>query len=141
MRGGGVWMAAAAPAALAIGPQSAAAPAASGPSLREMAGQRIIFGFDGTSAPHALLNRIHRGGAGGGILFKRNISSRSQLRSLTRSLHDARPKGDPPLLLTIDQEGGLGKRLAGPPAPSPAAIGRARSSNPARPHGRPPADD
>ena len=135
MRRAGVSIVPAALAALAIGPQPAA-PATSGPSLREMAGQRIIFGFDGTSAPHALLNRIHRGGAGGVILFKRNISSRSQLRSLTRSLQDARPKGDPPLLITIDQEGGLVKRLDGPPDHSPAEIGRDGSSKLARHEGR-----
>src|SRR5438045_4703245 len=99
MRRVGISIAAGAAAALAIGPQ-AASPAASGPSLRQMAGQRIVFGFDGTSAPHALLNRIHRGGAGGVILFKRNISSRHQLRELTRALHDARPKGHPTLPIT-----------------------------------------
>ena len=135
MRRVGISIAAAALVALTIGPQPASL-ATSGPSLREMAGQRIIFGFDGTAAPQALLNRIHRGGAGGVILFKRNISSRSQLRSLTRSLQDARPKGDPPLLITIDQEGGLVKRLDGPPDHSAAEIGRDGSSKLARHEGR-----
>jgi beta-N-acetylhexosaminidase len=75
------------------------------------------------------------------ILFSRNISSRSQLRSLTRSLQKAVPDGDPPLLVTIDQEGGLVKRLSGPPDHSAAEIGRRNSTKLARDEGRATADN
>jgi beta-N-acetylhexosaminidase len=132
-------IAAIAAALAAAGPATLAATSAapdSGPSLRQMAGQRIVFGFDGTSAPERLLKRIRRGEAGGVILFKRNISSRSQLRSLTKSLQDAVPAGDPPLIVSIDQEGGLVKRLSGAPEHSAAELGRENSSKLARSEGR-----
>lgn len=115
--------------------------AASTPTLGQLAGQRIVFGFNGTSAPHALLHRIARGEAAGAILFSRNISSRSQLRSLTKALQKARPSGDPPVLVMIDQEGGLVKRLSGAPNHSPAEIGRNGSSSLARSEGRATADN
>lgn len=101
-----------------------------------MAGQRIVFGFDGTSAPDALLKRIHRGEAGGVILFSRNISSRSQLRHLTRSLQDAVPSGDPPLIVSIDQEGGEVKRLSGAPDYSAAELGHKNDQKLARSQGK-----
>jgi beta-N-acetylhexosaminidase len=134
MRRLGILLAAASLAALAVGP-GASSRAASGPSLGQLAGQRIVFGFDGTSAPKALIQRIHRGEAGGVILFKRNIRSRSQLRSLTKALQGAVPKGDPPLLVTIDQEGGVVKRLSGAPDHSAAELGRNGSGQFARKEG------
>jgi beta-N-acetylhexosaminidase len=115
--------------------------AASGPSLKQLAGQRIVFGFDGTRAPDALLRRIGRGEADAVILFKRNIDSRSQLRKLTRSLQKAVPDGEPPVLVMIDQEGGLVKRLSGAPDYSAAEMGRKGSSTLARHQGRATADN
>jgi beta-N-acetylhexosaminidase len=128
---------AAALAAVAVSPlaETRAAPTA-GPTLKQQAGQRIVFGFDGTSAPERLLKRIHRGEAGGVILFSRNISSRKQLRSLTKSLQDAVPAGDPPLIVSIDQEGGLVKRLSGAPEHSAAELGRRNDTTLARHEGR-----
>jgi beta-N-acetylhexosaminidase len=70
------------------------------------------------------------------ILFTRNIDSRSQLRKLSKSLQQAVPDGDPPLLVTIDQEGGLVKRLSGPPDYSAAEMGRRNNSTLARHQGR-----
>jgi len=131
----GILIAAAALAAAALG-QHDGSPAATGPTLKQLAGQRIVFGFQGTSAPSSLLKRIHRGEAAGVILFTRNIDSRHQLRSLTKSLQNARPKGAPPLLITIDQEGGLVKRLSGPPDHSESEIGHDGSSKLARHEGR-----
>ena len=69
------------------------------------------------------------------ILFRRNIRSRRQLRSLTRRLQAARPRGAPPLIVAIDQEGGLVKRLRGAPRHSPAEIGRRGSVSLARREG------
>jgi beta-N-acetylhexosaminidase len=100
-----------------------AAPAGS-PSAAQLAGQRTIFGFHGTSAPRPLLRRIHRGEAAGVILFRRNIESRGQVAKLTAAFQRWRPDGDPPLLVMVDQEGGIVKRLAGPPNGSAAAMGR-----------------
>ncbi|HEX8064918.1 MAG TPA: glycoside hydrolase family 3 N-terminal domain-containing protein [Thermoleophilaceae bacterium] len=101
----------------------------------QLAGQRIVFGFDGVRAPRDLLRRVRRGEAAGVILFARNIRSRGQLRRLTAALQRWRPAGDPPLLVAIDQEGGVVKRLAGAPRRSPAELGRAGSEPLARAEG------
>src|SRR5436305_802906 len=94
------------------------------PSLAQLAGQRIVFGFDGTSAPQVILDRIHRGEAAGVIIYTRNIASRDQLRAMDQTLQNARRPHDPPVLITIDQEGGQVKRLDGAPSRSPAEIGQ-----------------
>src|SRR5436305_12191197 len=70
------------------------------PSLRQLAGQRIVYGFDGTSAPQELLDRVHNREAAGVIIHKRNIPSRDQLRGLDQSLPNARPPHQPPGLVT-----------------------------------------
>jgi beta-N-acetylhexosaminidase len=105
-------------------------------STRQLAGQHMIVAVNGTSASGTLLKRIHRGELGGVILFSSNVQSRSQLRALTRSLQRARPKGAPPLLISIDQEGGLVKRLSGAPAHSAAAMGAKNSTSYARSQGK-----
>ena len=132
-------LAAATGVAFAILSPPAAAPQAAPSETRtpaQLAGQRIVFGFDGTAAPRSLLRRIRRGEAAGVILFARNIRSRAQVRALTASLQRWRPPGDPPLIVSIDQEGGIVKRLAGAPRRSAAAIGRSGSESLARAEGR-----
>jgi beta-N-acetylhexosaminidase len=104
-------------------------------STRQLAGQHVITGFSGTSASKALLRRIHRGELGGVILFSSSIRSRAQLRGLTRSLQKARPKGAPPLIVSIDQEGGQVKRLSGAPESSAQAMGARNSATYARHQG------
>lgn len=101
-------------------------------------GQRIMVGFDGTSASRALLRSVRRGHVGAVILFAANIGSRSQVRSLTRSLQRAaRRGGNPPLLIAVDQEGGLVKRLPfGPPDLSPPQIAATGSTGVSRREGR-----
>jgi beta-N-acetylhexosaminidase len=120
-------------AALAL---SAAAPdPTAGMSTRQLAGQRVVTGFSGASAPKPLLRRIHRGELGGVIVFSSSIRSRSQLRRLTASLQRARPKGAPPLIVSIDQEGGQVKRLSGAPSLSAAAMGARNDAGLARRQG------
>jgi beta-N-acetylhexosaminidase len=102
---------------------AAAADPTAGLTSRQLAGQRVVAGFAGTSAPKPLLKRIHRGELGGVILFGENVRSRSQLRSLTASLQRARPDGAPPLIVATDQEGGQVKRLGGAPTLSPPQLG------------------
>ncbi|HEX8648126.1 MAG TPA: glycoside hydrolase family 3 N-terminal domain-containing protein [Thermoleophilaceae bacterium] len=119
--------------------QGAAAPDGRTPEQRtpaQLAGQRIVFGFNGTEAPRSLLRRIRRGEAAGVILFARNIRSRAQVRRLTGSLQRWRPPGDPPLIVSVDQEGGIVKRLAGAPRRSAAELGRAGSPRLAYDEGR-----
>jgi beta-N-acetylhexosaminidase len=104
-------------------------------STRQLVGQHIVTGFTGTSATKALLRRIHRGELGGVILFSSSIRSRPQLRKLTHSLQKARPTGAPPLIVSIDQEGGQVKRLSGAPASSAQAMGARNSAKYARRQG------
>jgi beta-N-acetylhexosaminidase len=93
---------------------------------RQLAGQRIVCGFAGRSAPSGLTQAIGAGEVGGLILFGRNITSRAQVSSLTAALEGVqRPAGlRQPLLISVDQEGGLVKRLPGPPKFSAAEMGR-----------------
>jgi beta-N-acetylhexosaminidase len=102
---------------------------------QQVAGQRVIVGFAGTKAPAPLLRRIRRGELGGVILFSSSISSRAQVRRLTASLQRARPDGLPPLIVSIDQEGGQVKRLRGAPTLSPAQLGARNDSALARRQG------
>ena len=102
----------------------------------QLAGRRIVFGFNGTEPPRALLRRIRRGEAAGVILFARNIRSRAQVRAMNAAFQRWRPPGDPPLLVMVDQEGGIVKRLAGAPRRSAAELGRIGSEALARAEGR-----
>jgi beta-N-acetylhexosaminidase len=113
---------------------AAAAVAGAGPS--ELAGQRMVVGLPGTSAPAPLLKEIGRGHVAGVILFSRNVRTRAQVRALVRRLQVARPRGEPPLIVAIDQEGGLVKRLPGAPSRSAADLGRSADAGLARREGR-----
>ncbi|MBO0836805.1 MAG: beta-N-acetylhexosaminidase, partial [Actinobacteria bacterium] len=98
-------------------------------TTQQMAGQRIIYSFNGLAAPKILLTAISHGLVGGVILFSFNISSAAQLKTLIGQLTAANaspdnPARNYPLLLMTDQEGGLIRRLkwAGP-SQSQAQIG------------------
>lgn len=94
--------------------------------LPRLVGQSIMTGFPGREPPPDLLARIKRGEIGGVILFGENIGSPAALRALVSKLQAvAKAGGNPPLLVAVDQEGGLVRRLpAGPPDESAAAMGR-----------------
>ena len=115
----------------------ATSPAGGGPSkLDRMAGSRIVFGMYGTEPESYVRDWIRRRKAGGVMLYARNFESRAQMRSLTRKLQAARPKGDPPLLILLDQEGGHVKRVPGAPEHSAEELGDDGSSSLARKEGR-----
>jgi len=82
-------------------------------SVEQMAGQMLMAGFEGTSAPPARLERLladrHLGGV---ILFSRNIESPAQVRALTDGIREAAPGPAP--IVAVDQEGGRVQRF-GPP--------------------------
>jgi beta-N-acetylhexosaminidase len=101
---------------------------ASGLTAAQAIGQRIVVSLPGTTVPDALARQVRRGEVAGVILFSRNIASRSQLRALTAHLQMERERGpaalrERPLLVMIDQEGGLVKRLSGAPSRSAAGMG------------------
>jgi beta-N-acetylhexosaminidase len=102
--------------ALAVGPA---------PTDDQLAGARVITGFRGHHPPAALRRMIRAGQISGVILFDENAGSRRSVRGLTAELQAIpRPAGvDEPLLVTVDQEGGLVRRLPGPPKLSAREIG------------------
>jgi beta-N-acetylhexosaminidase len=90
----------------------------------QLAGARVITGFPGRRPPAALRRMIGAGEVSGVILFDGNVGGRDSVRRLTAELQAIpRPAGIPPLLITVDQEGGLVRRLPGPPKPSASSIG------------------
>ena len=95
-------------------------------SARRLAGERLVTGFEGRQAPRAVKRMIREGRVAGVILFSDNLGGHDHARGLIRSIQAIRrPRGlRDPLLVMIDQEGGLVKRLSGPPEASAQAMGR-----------------
>ncbi len=103
----------------------ARSPTAKGLSAGEMAGTRVASGFPGTHITPTLRRSIRLGRIGGVILFSRNIAGRSEVRRLIHNLQTIpRPAGlRGRLLVMVDQEGGLVKRLGGAPSASAETMG------------------
>jgi beta-N-acetylhexosaminidase len=94
----------------------AAPAAASGPTLQQLIGQKIVITMSGLTPHASLLERIRNGEVGGIALLGSNVSSPAQLQALTAKLQQAaRDGGQPPLLIAIDQEGGSVKRISWAP--------------------------
>ncbi len=80
-----------------------------------LAGAVIVGGFDGSSAPSEVIERLTDGRLAGVTIFKRNIERPAQVAQLVRSLVDATDAGRmAPPLVSIDQEGGRVARLRAP---------------------------
>lgn len=80
-----------------------------------MAGQRLMLGFDGITFNEDLQHIIEIINAGGIILFKRNIETPNQVKTLCHECQAyARKCGLPPLIISVDQEGGQVARLQAP---------------------------
>ena len=84
------------------------APRATGtPGRRALVGWRLLRTFEGAEPTPRVLAAISRGEASGVTLFRaKNVVSPAQLRALAAALQAARPAGDPPLVIGLDQEGG-----------------------------------
>lgn len=99
----------------------------------QLAGQRVIYSYTGTTPPDELLQLIRNGEVAGVIFFSSNITSSAQLASVVKEL-DAAQQQSPvhlPLLLMTDQEGGVVRRIpGGQPTESQREIGQ--SANPAQ---------
>ncbi len=86
-------------------------------SPAQLAGERIVAGFEGTRPPASLLRMIRAGEIAGVVLYADNLQTRTTGRALVRRLQ-AIPRPAvlrDPLLILTDQEGGLVKRIDGPP--------------------------
>jgi beta-N-acetylhexosaminidase len=91
----------------------------------QLAGERIIVGLSGTSLPPELKQAIRHGDLAGVVLYAGNFPSRAAGRRLISQLQAVpRPRGlQAPLLILLDQEGGLVKRVDGAPSVSALAMG------------------
>jgi len=84
-------------------------------SDEQLAGQRLMVGFDGTRLNRNLEFLIEKIKIGGIILFAGNLIDPEQIKQLCRSAQEcAQACGQPPLFIAIDQEGGLVARLKEP---------------------------
>jgi beta-N-acetylhexosaminidase len=80
-----------------------------------MPGQRLMLGFDGLELNAELKHLIKDIGAGGLILFRRNIETSEQVSCLCSDCQAyAKSSELPPLFIAIDQEGGAVARLREP---------------------------
>jgi beta-N-acetylhexosaminidase len=86
-------------------------------SLEKQVGKLVVLRFNGTEVPTYVRRVLRKGWASGAILFRANITSPEQLRSLTKTLDAAgRAAGAVPIVCT-DQEGGVIRNVVwAPPA-------------------------
>jgi beta-N-acetylhexosaminidase len=84
-------------------------------SMKQLAGQRLMVGFEGKKLNADLKFLIRDLCVGGVILFSQNVESPDQVKQLCGSIQDfAHINGQPPLIIAIDQEGGQVARLKEP---------------------------
>jgi beta-N-acetylhexosaminidase len=127
---------AAVPANLGLRPGAASPSAAGIPAAQavlpkldayQLAGQRVIWSYSGLTPPNVLLWAIRHGRVAGVIFFSDNVGSNSHIAAVVKELQQANAaKTNPvrlPLLLMTDQEGGLVRRLDGPPGLSAKQMG------------------
>jgi beta-N-acetylhexosaminidase len=88
-------------------------------SLEEKIGQMMVAGFHGLEAPDYFLEWLAQGRIGGVILFARNVADPEQLLKLTQACHAAAAR---PIMIAIDQEGGVVSRLRDGFTQSPGAM-------------------
>ncbi|MFS0688646.1 beta-N-acetylhexosaminidase [Sporosarcina sp. 179-K 8C2 HS] len=81
--------------------------------LQQKVGRLLIAGFKGIKMSEEIKHLIHTYHIGGIILFGRNIGTPEEILALTNSLQEeARKAGyETPLLICIDQENGVVRRL------------------------------
>lgn len=94
----------------------------------QLAGQRVIYSYKGLTPPASLLWAIRHGRVAGIIFFKDNVGTNAHIKAVASQLQKA--NADPhnpvrlPLLLMTDQEGGVVRRLNGPPKLSAKQMGQ-----------------
>ena len=81
----------------------------------QLAGQRLMVGFEGLTLNDDLKFLIGEFKVGGVILFSINLESPAQIKDLCRAIQDyAQYCHQPPVFIAIDQEGGQVARLKEP---------------------------
>ena len=91
--------------------------------IRQKIGQLFMVGFDALEANDHIKRLIREEQVGGVILFRRNVHTPEQLSALARELQEINAEvSDLPLLIAIDQEGGMVMRIEQGVTPIPAAM-------------------
>jgi beta-N-acetylhexosaminidase len=118
--------------------EASTSPTTAAASAAQLVGQKLMVAMQGTTPSADLLGRVRRGEIGGVILYGSNIRSATQLAALTAALRQAAVQGgQPPLLISTDQEGGSVKRVAwAPPTLSPPQMGALGSASTATSQGK-----
>lgn len=100
-------------------------------TLKEMLGQKLVFGFHGTTLTPEFKAFLREYKVGNVILFLRNVSSADQLRQLCGEIRALilEETGCPPFII-IDQEGGMVSRLPADAVNVPGAMALAAAGNP-----------
>jgi len=84
-------------------------------SMEQLAGQRLMVGFEGKQFNAHLKFLIRDLKVGAIILFSQNVETPDQVKTLCDAVQEyARLNGQPPLMIAIDQEGGQVARLKEP---------------------------
>ena len=87
--------------------------------IAERVGQLMMVGFEGLKPPAHILAWLASGRIGGIYLFARNVESPAQVKRL---ITDCRAAAKHPILVGIDQEGGIVARLRAGFSESPGAM-------------------
>ena len=88
-------------------------------NLEQQVGRMLMVGFDGLRPPAHIVDWLRTGRIGGVYLFARNIQSPAQVQALVAECREAAPF---PILVGIDQEGGIVARLRSGFTESPGAM-------------------
>ena len=100
-------------------------------TLKQMLGQKLIFGFHGTSLSEEFKQLIREYKIGNVILFLRNVESADQLRRLCGEIQALiQAETNYPALIVIDQEGGMVTRLPQDAVNVPGAMAIAATGDP-----------
>ena len=100
-------------------------------TIKQMLGQKLIFGFHGTELSEEFIALIREYRIGNVILFRRNVESAGQLRRLCGQIQSLiREVTGYPAFIVIDQEGGIVSRLPDDAVTVPNAMAVAATNDP-----------
>lgn len=92
-------------------------------ALRKKIGQLFMVGFDALTPNEHITQLIQQYNIGGIILFRRNVESPDQVAALCQRLQEINAQvSDLPLLIALDQEGGMVMRIEQGVTPIPSAM-------------------
>lgn len=92
-------------------------------NTRHRIGQLFMVGFDALEPNQHIIGLIKERRIGGVILFRRNVHTPAQVSRLCQKLQEINAEvSDQPLLIALDQEGGMVMRIEQGVTPIPAAM-------------------